>query len=99
MCTLTMKAKKSFLILKKNNKNFQKPLNCQGVLCYNKDNEREVIKMLNIFKRNKKEIKTYKVTYIDGDETFTEIVNSNGYSNFMMGLDMCGCEVLEVEEI
>ena len=55
--------------------------------------------MLNIFKRNKKEIKTYKVTYIDGDETFTEIVSSNGYSNFMMGLDMCGCEVLEVEEI
>ena len=68
-------------------------------IVYNKDNEREVIKMLNIFKRNKKEIKTYKVTYIDGDETFTEIVNSNGYSNFMMGLDMCGCEVLEVEEI
>ena len=68
-------------------------------MMYNKDNEREVIKMLNIFKRNKKEIKTYKVTYIDGDETFTEIVNSNGYSNFMMGLDMCGCEVLEVEEI
>ena len=67
-------------------------------MVYNKDNEREVIKMLNIFKRNK-EIKTYKVTYIDGDETFTEIVNSNGYSNFMMGLDMCGCEVLEVEEI
>ena len=55
--------------------------------------------MLNIFKRNKKEIKTYKVTYIDGDETFTEIVDSCGYSNFMMGLDMCGCEVLEVEEI
>ena len=54
--------------------------------------------MLNIFKRNK-EIKTYKVTYIDGDEIFTEIVNSYGYSNFMMSLDTCGCEVLKVEEI
>ena len=68
-------------------------------MVYNKDNEREVIKMLNIFKRNKKEIKTYKVTYIDGDETFTEIIDSNGYSNFMMSLDTCGCEVLKVEEI
>lgn len=55
--------------------------------------------MLNIFKRNRETTKTYKVTYIDGDEIFTEVVNSNGYSNFMMSLDTCGCEVLEVEEI
>ena len=55
--------------------------------------------MLNIFKRNSKSTKSYKVTYIDGFEYFTEVVEDIAMSNFMMSLDTCGCEVLEVEEI
>ena len=68
-------------------------------MVYNKDNEREVIKMLNIFKRNRETTKSYRVTYIDGDEIFTENVNSNSYSNFMMSLDCAGCEIVEIKEV
>lgn len=55
--------------------------------------------MLNIFKRNRETTKSYRVTYIDGDEIFTENVNSNSYSNFIMSLDCAGCEIVEIKEV
>lgn len=53
---------------------------------------------MKLFKKNTKEIKIYTVTYIDGDEKFVETVDSTGFSNMIMGLDCCGCEILSIEE-
>lgn len=41
----------------------------------------------------------FKITYMDGNEKFIEMVDRYGFSNFMMSLDCCGCEIIKVEEI
>ena len=50
-------------------------------------------------KKEKEVIKTYRVKYDDGGDIVEDIITSNKLSNYMMGLDTCGCEVLKVEEI
>ena len=53
---------------------------------------------MKLFKRNVKEIKIYTITYFDGDERIVETIDSTKFSNFMMGLDCCGCEIVEIVE-
>lgn len=50
-------------------------------------------------KKNQEVVKTYKVKYNDGGDIVEDIITSNKFSNYMMGLDMVGAEVISVEEV
>ena len=41
----------------------------------------------------------FRITYVDGIEKFVEVVDRYSFSNFIMGLDRCGCEILEIEVV
>ena len=50
-------------------------------------------------KKNQEAVKTYKVKYNDGGDIVEDVITSNKFSNYMMGLDMVGAEVISIEEI
>ena len=50
-------------------------------------------------KREKEVVKTYRVKYNDGDDIVEDIITSTQFSNYMMGLDMVGAEVLNIIEM
>ena len=50
-------------------------------------------------KREKEIIKTYKIKYDDGGDIVEDIITSDKLSNYMMGLDMVGAVVLNLEEM
>ena len=53
-----------------------------------------------LFNRKTQEaVKTYKVKYNDGGDIVEDIITSTQFSNYMMGLDMVGAEVLSVTEM
>ena len=54
--------------------------------------------MFNFFKKVKN-YKSYQITYLDGDQIFTEAADTFSFSNFMMSLDCAGCVVLDIKEI
>ena len=62
---------------------------------------KEVIKMFKrLFNRKTQETaKTYKVRYNDGGDIVEDIITSTQFSNYMMGLDMVGAEVLNITEM
>ena len=57
--------------------------------------------MLRIFKKRKKaELKQYKITYInEDDERCEKLIDSIGYTFFIMGCQCCGCPIEDIEEI
>ena len=53
-----------------------------------------------LFNRKTQEtVKIYKVEYLDGGDIVEDIITSAQFSNYMMGLDMVGAEVLSITEI
>lgn len=53
-----------------------------------------------LFNRKSQEaVKTYKVEYNDGGDIVEDIITSTQFSNYMMGLDMVGAEVLNITEM
>lgn len=52
-----------------------------------------------LFNKKSQEVKTYKVKYNDGGDIVEDVITSNKFSNYMMGLDMVGAEVISVEEM
>lgn len=53
-----------------------------------------------LFNRKTKEVvKTYKIKYDDGGDIVEDIITSDKFSNYMMGLDMVGAVVLNLEEM
>ena len=50
-------------------------------------------------KKEKEVIKTYRIKYDDGGDIVEDIITSNKLSNYMMGLDMVGAVVLNLEEM
>ena len=53
-----------------------------------------------LFTKREKEItKTYKVKYDDGGDIVEDTITSSEFSNYMMGLDMVGAVVLNIEEM
>ena len=66
---------------------FQKPIDRCDLLVYND------------YSKTKEDKKMFRITYVDGIEKFIEVVDRYSFSNFIMGLDCCGCEILEIEVI
>lgn len=53
-----------------------------------------------LFNRKTKEaVKTYKIKYDDDGDIVEDIITSDKFSNYMMGLDMVGAVVLNLEEM
>lgn len=53
-----------------------------------------------LFNRKTQEaVKTYKIKYDDGGDIVEDIITSDKFSNYMMGLDMVGAVVLNLEEM
>ena len=53
-----------------------------------------------LFNRKSQEVvKTYKVKYNDGGDIVEDVITSHQFSNYMMGLDMVGAEVISIKEI
>lgn len=50
-------------------------------------------------KKTQEAVKTYKIKYDDGGDIVEDIITSDKFSNYMMGLDMVGAVVLNLEEM